>query len=114
MALDALAASAQQAFDASGPVRKKKHAAAAAAAPNAAAHMAAASAACAAGRRADALTHREHNSLLRQLHRDNAWLLGCLADSNAALEQLHDRLIAQQKVGPCCILLAASGDNGSQ
>ena len=113
LALDALAASTQQAFDTSGPVRKKKHAAAAAA-PNAAAHMAAASAAFAAGRRADLLTHRERNSMLRQLHRDNAWLLGCLTDSNAALEQLHDRLTAEQKVGSCYILTSASGDRDSQ
>ena len=96
MALDALAASTQQGFGASWPARRKKHAAAVA--PNVAAHMAAASAAVAAGKKADQLTCTEHNSLLRQLHRDNAWLLGCLRDSNAALEQLHDRLEAEQKV----------------
>ena len=61
--------------------------------------MAAASAAVAASKRVDRLTHEERNSLLRQLHRDNAWLLGCIADSSAALEQLHDRLEAEQKVG---------------
>ena len=110
LALDALAASTQQAFDASGPVRKKKHAAAAAA-PNAAAHMAAASAAFAVGRRADLLTHRERNSLLRQLHRDNAWLLRCLTDSNAAVEQLHDRLAAEQKVESCWLLLETKVPN---
>ena len=103
LALDALAASTQQGFDASGPARRKKHAAAA---PNLAAHMAAASAAVAAGKRADQLTHSERNSLLRQLHRDNAWLLGCLRDSNAALEQLHDRLEAEQKVQwPLAVLM---------
>lgn len=108
MAFDALAASAKQPFDASGLVRKQKHAASAAAGVyNAAAHMAAASAAFAAGTRADSLTHKERNSLLRQLHRDNAWLLGCLTDSNAALEELHDRLTAERTVGSCCILLAA-------
>lgn len=94
-ALDALAASVRPAFDASGPLRCKKPAAAA---PSVAAHMAAASAAVAASKRVDRLTHNERNSLLHQLHRDNAWLLGCLADSNAALEQLHDRLEAEQKV----------------
>lgn len=100
LALDALAASTRQAFDTSGPVRRKKHAAAAA--PNAAAHMAAASAAFAVGRRSvDLLTHSECNSLLRQLHRDNAWLLGCLTEGNAALEQLQDRLEAEQKVDSC-------------
>lgn len=60
--------------------------------------MASASAAVAASTRVDRLTHEERNSLLRQLHRDNAWLLGCLADSNAAFEQLHDRLEAELKV----------------
>ena len=60
--------------------------------------MAAASAAIATGKRADQLTHVERNSLLHQLHRDNAWLLECVRDSNAALEQLHDKLEAEQKV----------------
>lgn len=98
MALDALAASARPAFDASGPPKRKKKSAAPA--PNAAVHMAAASAAVAAGNRVDSLTSKERNSLLRQLHRDNAWLLGCIKDSNTALEQLHDRLEAEQKVVP--------------
>ena len=61
-------------------------------------HMASASAAIAAGKRANQLTHNERNSLLRQLHRDNAWLLTQLRDSHAALEQLHDKLEAEQKV----------------
>ncbi len=63
-------------------------------------HMAAASAAVAAGKRANQLTHSERNSLLRQLHRDTAWLLAQLRDSNAAMEQLHDKLEAEQKVLP--------------
>lgn len=80
--------------------------------------MAAASAAFAVGSRADLLTHSERNSLLRQLHRDNAWLLGCLTEGNAALEQLQDRLEAEQKVDfcirpdgsdlLCCFALSAS------
>ncbi|DBA93908.1 TPA: hypothetical protein ACH3X3_013946 [Trebouxia sp. C0006] len=100
LALDALAAScspAQQAFDVSGTLRHKKRSVAM---PSMAMHMASASAAVAAGRKANQLTHSERNSLLRQLHRDNAWLLAQLRDSNAALEQLHDRLEAEQKGSP--------------
>lgn len=85
----------QQAFDVSGTLRHKKRSVAM---PSMAMHMASASAAVAAGRKANQLTHSERNSLLRQLHRDNAWLLAQLRDSNAALEQLHDRLEAEQKV----------------
>ncbi|DBA90432.1 TPA: hypothetical protein ACH3X1_003703 [Trebouxia sp. C0004] len=100
LALDASAASClstQQAFDVSGTLRRKKHSVAM---PSMAMHMASASAAVAAGRKANQLTHLERNSLLRQLHRDNAWLLAQLRDSNAALEQLHDRLEAEQKGSP--------------
>lgn len=97
LALDALAASCsptQPVFDVSGTLRRKKHSAGM---PNMAMRMNAASVAVAAGKRANQLTHNERNSLLRQLHRDNAWLLGQLRDSNAALKQLHDKLEAEQQ-----------------
>lgn len=96
--MDALAASTRPAFDISGQVGGKKYAAAV---PNAAVHLAAANAAVAVGKRAGGLSHSERNRLLRQVHRDEAWLLECLTDSNAALQQLHDRLAAEQKVGAC-------------
>ena len=95
-ALEALAASAAQpAFDVSGPIRQQKQQAKA---PNVAKHMAAANAAIAAGKKKHQLTQPELSNLLHQLHRDNGWLLGQLKDSNAALEQLHDRMEAEQQV----------------
>lgn len=60
--------------------------------------MAAASAAIAAGKYAACLTEGKQNSLLRQLHRDNKWLLEQLRDSNAALESLHQKVAAEQEV----------------
>ena len=104
LALEALAASAAQpVFDVSGPIRQQKQQAKA---PNVAKHMAAANAAIAAGKKMHQLTQPEVRSLLHQLHRDNGWLLSQLKDSNAALEQLHDRMEAEQQVGNAALTFA--------
>lgn len=34
---------------------------------------------------------------MKQLHRDNKWLLGQLRDSNAALEELHQKAETEQE-----------------
>ena len=91
LALDLIAPS--DTFDLSGANTRKKHAVGA---PNMAMHM---TAAIAAGKRVKQLMNNEHNSLLRQLHRDNAWLSRQMKDSHAALEKLHDRLKSQQQAG---------------
>ena len=49
------------------------------------------------------LTQPEFSSLLHQLHRDNGWLLAQLKDSNAALEQLHDRMESEQQARCVCM-----------
>ena len=65
--------------------------------PSRAKHMAAASAAIAAGKHAACLTEGERSSLLKQLHRDNKWLLEQLKDTNTALEELHQKVEAEQE-----------------
>lgn len=59
--------------------------------------MAAAYAAVAASRHVAQLSDRERNSLLRQLHKDNSWLLEQLKDSHTALESVHEKLEAEQQ-----------------
>lgn len=69
--------------------------------------MAAANAAVAAGKYVACLTEDKRNSLLRQLHRDNKWLLEQLRDSNAALEELHQKVEAEQEASVSQLKLKA-------
>lgn len=93
LAVDALAA-LPRSFDTSTAQGSKKRMPLL---PSRAKHMAAASAAIAAGKHAACLSEGERNSLLKQLHRDNKWLLEQLRDSNAALEELHQKVEAEQE-----------------
>ena len=93
LALDALAAPPRS-FDTSTALRGRGPTQLL---PSRAKHMAAASAAIAAGKHAACLSEKERNSLLKQLHRDNKWLLEQLRDSNAALEEWHQKVEAEQE-----------------
>ena len=69
--------------------------------------MAAAYAAIAASRHTAQLSDQDRNSLLRQLHKDNSWLLEQLKDSHAALEGMHDKLNAEQEARLATVLCFA-------